>query len=53
MPLVFVHGVNNRRGDTPEEQAVFDNRTALIREQFRNVAFASRVKAQDGLAVFT
>jgi hypothetical protein len=53
VPLVFVHGVNNRRGDTPEEQAVFDNRAALIREQFRNVAFASRVKAQDGLAVFT
>jgi hypothetical protein len=53
MPLVFVHGVNTRRGKTPEEQNVFDNRVKLLSEQFRHVVFAERVTAADGLAVFT
>jgi hypothetical protein len=53
MPLVFVHGVNNRRGDMPEEQQVFDNATALLSQQFTKTAFAQRVAAPDGLAVFT
>jgi hypothetical protein len=52
MPLVFVHGVNNRRGETQEEKQVYNNRMALMSEQFRNVAFAERVSALDGLAVF-
>jgi hypothetical protein len=53
MPLVYVHGVANRRGETAEEQQVFDNRVQLIAEQFRNSAFADRVVAEDGLRVFT
>lgn len=53
MPLVYVHGVANRRGETPEEQQVFDNRVMLIAEQFRTTAFADRVNADDGLKVFT
>lgn len=53
MPLVFVHGVNNRRGDTPEEQEVFDNQMALVRQQFGNTAFAERVSDANGLAAFT
>ena len=52
MPLVFVHGVNTRRGETPEEQAVFDNKVAFLCEQFRHLAFAERVSATDGLRVF-
>lgn len=53
MPLVFVHGVNTRRGTTPEEQDVFDNRVKLLGEQFRHVVFADRVTAANGLAVFS
>ncbi|MDQ2998124.1 MAG: hypothetical protein M3R61_13870, partial [Chloroflexota bacterium] len=53
MPLVFVHGVNTRRGDTPEQQKVYDNGVAFMSEQFRNAAFAERVKAANGLTVFT
>jgi hypothetical protein len=41
LPLVFVHGVNTRRGDTPEEQRVYDNRIALAKQQFRE-AFKER-----------
>jgi hypothetical protein len=52
MPLVFVHGVNTRRGQTQAEQEVFDNRVTLIGEHFRNVVFADRVTARDGLKVF-
>ena len=51
MPLLYVHGVNTRRGDTDDERQVFDNRVKLLKEQF-NVAFADRVKAGDGLKVF-
>jgi hypothetical protein len=53
MPLVFVHGVNTRRGETPEEQKVFDNRMALLGRQFGSAAFAERVSAPDGLRAFT
>jgi hypothetical protein len=53
MPLVYVHGVANRRGETAEEQQVFDNRVMLIAEQFRHTVFAERVSAADGLRVFT
>ena len=35
MPLVFVHGVNTRRGETPEEQRVYDNRVEFAKQQFR------------------
>lgn len=52
MPLVYVHGVNTRRGETVDEQKVFDNRVLLIAEQFRNAAFAERISAADGLSVF-
>jgi len=52
MPLVFVHGVNTRRGNTLEEQNVFDNRVKLLGEQFRHAVFAERVTAAGGLAVF-
>jgi hypothetical protein len=52
MPLVYVHGVNTRRGDADLEQRIFDDRVELVREQFR-VAFADRVTATDGLKVFT
>lgn len=52
MPLVYVHGVNTRRGATPQEQRVFDDRVKLLHEQF-NVALADRVSAADGLKVFT
>ncbi len=53
MPLVYVHGVNTRRGTTLEEQGVFDKRVSFLREQFRNTAFSERVSAPDGLRVFT
>jgi hypothetical protein len=53
MPLVFVHGVNNRRGTTGAEQKVFDNYMAFLREQFAATAFADRVTAPDGLQAFT
>jgi hypothetical protein len=52
MPLVYVHGVNNRRGDTAEERKVYDRRVDFMKEQFRRAAFAERVEAADGLAVF-
>jgi predicted alpha/beta hydrolase family esterase len=52
MPLVFVHGVNTRRGVKIEEQRLFDDRVELLKQQFRNVAFADRVTAADGLKVF-
>lgn len=51
MPLVFVHGVNTRRGDTLQEQEIFDNRVDLLKQQF-HTAFADRVTAADGLRVF-
>ena len=53
MPLVFVHGVNTRRGQTPEEQDVFNNRVKLLGEQFRHIVFAERVTSANGLAVFS
>ena len=52
MPLVFVHGVNTRRGATPAEQRVFDDRVELMKHQFSKTAFAGRVSAADGLKVF-
>jgi hypothetical protein len=52
MPLVYVHGVNTRRGASEQEQRIFDDHVRLLREQF-SVAFADRVKAADGLKVFT
>lgn len=52
MPLVFVHGVNNRRGATPQEQQVFDDRSTLLQQQLAHVAFVDRVKATDGLKTF-
>jgi hypothetical protein len=52
MPLVFVHGVNTRRGDTPKERQIFDDRIILLKEQFRT-AFVDRVTSTDGLEVFT
>jgi len=52
MPLVFVHGVNTRKGDTDAERRIFEDRGKLLREQF-GVAFADRVSAADGLKAFT
>ena len=52
MPLVFVHGVNTRKGDTDEEQRVYADRIALLEEHFR-LAFADRVTAKDGLKVIS
>lgn len=52
MPLVYVHGVNTRRGETDEAQRVFDNRVTLLKEHFRNAFAHERVTAQDGLKVF-
>ncbi|WP_271595867.1 hypothetical protein [Bradyrhizobium sp. CCBAU 25360] len=53
MPLVFVHGVNTRRGETLAEQRVFDDRIELMKHQFGGTAFADRVTAADGLRTFT
>lgn len=52
MPLVFVHGVNNRRGDALATQAVFDNRFEALRQQFRVSSMGDRVTAESGLEVF-
>jgi hypothetical protein len=52
MPLVFVHGVNTRCGESVEEKRVFDNRVTLLKEQFGG-AFSGRVSAATGLRVFT
>ncbi|MCA1386038.1 MULTISPECIES: hypothetical protein [unclassified Bradyrhizobium] len=52
MPLVFVHGVNTRRGNTPQEQRVFDDRSTLLQQQLAHVAFIDRVKTADGLKTF-
>jgi hypothetical protein len=52
MPLVFVHGVNTRRGDTLEEQQVFDTRIHAVLEQFHGITFRERVTAPDGLRSF-
>lgn len=51
MPLVFVHGVNTRRGTTAAEQSLFDDRVALMQHQFAQVTFADRV-APDRLKTF-
>ncbi|MGJ5208134.1 hypothetical protein [Bradyrhizobium sp. HKCCYLR20261] len=53
MPLVYVHGVNTRRGATPADQRLFDDRVELMRQQFARVAFADRVTAPGGLTTFT
>jgi hypothetical protein len=53
MPLVFVHGVNTRRGDSPSEQKVFDAHLNYIKQHFRDVGFQKRISAPEGLAVFT
>ncbi|WP_454652290.1 hypothetical protein [Bradyrhizobium liaoningense] len=52
MPLVFVHGVNTRKGGSEAEKSAFATRERLLKEQF-GVAFADRVKATDGLKAFT
>jgi hypothetical protein len=51
MPLVFVHGVNTRRGTNLAEQSVFDDRVKLMQHQFAQVVFADRV-APDRLQTF-
>jgi len=51
MPLVFVHGVNTRRGATPAERSMFDDRVGLMQHQFAQVTFAGRV-APDRLRTF-
>lgn len=53
MPLVFVHGVNTRRGvteDAPETQ-VYENRVAFMREHFRRVSFGAGITSTKGLHV--
>lgn len=50
MPLVYVHGVNTRCGETDQEKRIFNDRVRLLEEQFK-AAFAGRVAAP-GLQVF-
>lgn len=45
MPLVFVHGVANRRGETAADQAAFARRVGARDGLFRSIAFAGRVRA--------
>jgi hypothetical protein len=52
MPLVFVHGVNTRKGASESETRAFAAYERLLKEQFA-VAFADRVSAADGLKAFT
>lgn len=52
MPLVFVHGVNTRKGETDAEKRSFATGERLLKEQF-GVAFADRVSAPDGLKAFS
>jgi hypothetical protein len=52
MPLVFVHGVNVRRGASEEEHRVFDKAAELLRHQFREASLNERVTASDGLRVY-
>jgi hypothetical protein len=40
MPVLFLHGVNTRRGVTLDEQNAFDQRITLMLEQFRKITFA-------------
>jgi hypothetical protein len=42
VPVVFVHGVNVRRGSTPEARRVFDQRVEFGKQQFREIAFKDR-----------
>ncbi len=52
MPLVYVHGVNTRRGQTLAEQQVFDNAADLLCAQLAGTVFAQWVTASDGLRTF-
>jgi hypothetical protein len=44
MPLVFVHGVANRRGESAAEQAAFDRRVLARDGLFRTIALADQVQ---------
>lgn len=52
MPIVFVHGVNNRRGESQEEQLSFDRRVAFLLENFRQTALRDQVTSPDKVKIF-
>jgi hypothetical protein len=52
MPVVFVHGVNVRRGESDEERREFERRATLLGHHFRESSLGERVTASDGLRVF-
>ncbi len=43
MPLVFVHGVNTRKGTTPKEENIYNNRFEYFKQQFREITFKKRI----------
>src|ERR1051325_4312473 len=51
MPLVFIHGVNVRRGNTQEEQAKFAESVRRRDDLFRAVGLAGLVAPQFGLHI--
>ena len=51
MPVVFLHGVNVRRGQSADEQREFDRRAAMLGHHFRESSLGERVTASDGLRV--
>ena len=51
MPMVFVHGVNTRLGDTDSQRKAFADRIDLLKQMFRT-AFADRVTVADKLQIF-
>ena len=53
MPVVFVHGVNNRRGSSLAEQAAFDQRVRLRNEMFRTEAFSDIVAPPETLTILS
>jgi len=51
MPLVFVHGVANRRGTNASDQNAFDRRVGVRDGLFRTIAFADQVLAPSNLHI--
>lgn len=51
MPLLFVHGVNTRRGSTPQAQRAFDEQVKARDDFFRRVSFADCFAAEAGLQI--
>jgi hypothetical protein len=51
MPLVFVHGVNVRRGNKPDEQKQFDDEVATRDQNFRKISLAGLVPPNQSLHI--